>query len=153
MSWQPSQQKCFCPFEFYNWIECLPFSEWKILSVKTSTTKFDQFSRQRSISHKSAVSLILSITLVSGLEGQSVVLSMLGPSTQLPSLRASEEIPRVPVSAGLSPLSMWCHWSVVVDSRVSPVRLPTKTGNLLQKLRHWRLVVLINHMNMSVTSK
>ena len=82
------------------------FPKGKFFSVKTSTTKFDEVSRQMSISHDGLLSLILSITLVSGLNGQSVVLSILGPLTQLLSLRASEEIPRVPVSAGLSPLSM-----------------------------------------------
>ena len=82
------------------------FPKGRFFSVKTSRTKFDEFSRQMLISHDGPLSLILSITLVSGLNGQSVVLSILGPLTQLLSLRASEEIPRVPVSAGLSPLSM-----------------------------------------------
>ena len=82
------------------------FPKGRFFSVKTSTTKFDEFSRQMSISHDGPLSLILSITLVSGLNGQSVVLNILGSLTQLLSLRASEEIPRVPVSAGLSPLSM-----------------------------------------------
>ena len=82
------------------------FPNGRFFSVKTSTTKFDESSRQMSISHEVPLSHILSITLVSGLYGQSVVLSILGPLTQLLSLRASEEIPRVPVSAGLSPLSM-----------------------------------------------
>ena len=106
-----------------------------------------------SISHEGPLSLILSITLVSRLNGQSVVLSILGPLTQLLSLMSSEEFPRVPVSAGISPLSMWCHWSVVVDSRFSPVRFPTKTGNLFQELSHWRAVVLSVHMKKSVTLK
>ena len=44
-------------------------------------------------------------------------------------LRASEEIPRVPVSAGLSPLRTWCHSSTVVDSRISPTRLAANTSN------------------------
>ena len=82
------------------------FPNGRFFSVKTSTTKFDDFSRQMLISHEGLLSLILSITLESGLNGQSIVLSILGPLTQLLSLRASEEIPRVPVSAGLSPLSM-----------------------------------------------
>ena len=82
------------------------FPKGRFSSVKTSTTKYDEFSRQMSITHDGPLSLILSITLVSGLNGQSVVLNILGPLTQLLSLRASEEIPRVPVSAGLSPLSM-----------------------------------------------
>ena len=82
------------------------FPKGRCFSVKTSTTKFDEFSRQMSISHDGPLSLILSITLVSGLNGQSVLLKILEPLTQLFSLRASEEIPRVPVSAGLSPLSM-----------------------------------------------
>ena len=82
------------------------FPKGKLFSVKTSTTKFEEFSRQMSISHDGPLSLILSITLVSGLNVQSVVLSILGPLTQLLSLRASEEISQVPVSAGLSPLSM-----------------------------------------------
>ena len=82
------------------------FPKGRSFSVKTSTEKFDELYRQMSISHDGPLNLILSITLVSGLNGQSVVLSILGPLTQLLSLRASEEIPRVPVSAGLSPLSM-----------------------------------------------
>ena len=82
------------------------FPKGTFFSVKTSTTKFHEFSREMSISHDGPLSLILSITLVTGLNGQSVVLSILGPLTQLLSLRASEEIPRVPVSAGLSPLSI-----------------------------------------------
>ena len=122
------------------------FPKGKFFSVKTSTTNFDKLS-------KTIINWRLSITLVLGLNGQSVVLSILGPLTQLLSLRASEEIPRVPVSAGLSPLSMWCHWSVVVESRISPVRLPTKTGSLLQEWSHWRTVVLSVHKKISVTSK
>ena len=66
------------------------FSKGKLFSFKTSTTKFDEFPRQMSLSHDSPLSLILSVTLVSGLNGQSVVLSILGPLTQLLSLRASE---------------------------------------------------------------
>ena len=82
------------------------FPKERFFSVKTSTKKFDKLYRQMSISHDGHLNLILSITLVSGLNGQSVVLSILGPLTQLLSLRASEEIPRVPVSAELSPLSL-----------------------------------------------
>ena len=67
------------------------FQRGKFFSVKTSTTIFDEFSRQMSISHDGPLSLILSITLVSVLSGQSVVLNILGPLTQLLSLRASEE--------------------------------------------------------------
>ena len=51
--------------------------------------KFDEFSRQISISDDGPLSLILSITLVSGLNDPSVVLSILRPLTQLLSLRAS----------------------------------------------------------------
>ena len=68
------------------------FSNGNFFSVKTSTTKIDKSSRQMSISHEGSLSLILSISLVSGLYGQSVVLSILGPLTQLLSLRASEKI-------------------------------------------------------------
>ena len=90
---------------FTNELNLSHFSNGRFF-CQTSTTKFDESFRQMSISHEGPLSLILSITLVSGLYGQSVVLSILGPLIQLLSLRASEEIPRVPVSAGLSPLSM-----------------------------------------------
>ena len=47
------------------------FPKGRFFSVKTSTTKFEEFSRQMSISHDGPLSLILSITLVSGLNGDS----------------------------------------------------------------------------------
>ena len=95
----------------------------------TSVMKEDEFSKQLSTSQEGPFKRILLITRSSGINGQSVVLRMLGPITQLLSLRASEEIPRVPVSAGLSPLRTWCHSSIVVDSRISPTRLATNTDN------------------------
>ena len=58
------------------------FPMGRVFSIKSSTTKFDEFSRQMSISLDGLLSLILSITLVSGLSGQSVVLCILGPVTQ-----------------------------------------------------------------------
>ena len=74
----------------------------------TSATKEDDVLKQLSTSQKGPFKRILLILRSSGLNDQSVVLILLGPTTQLLSLRASEEIPRVPVSAGLSPLR-WCH--------------------------------------------
>ena len=94
----------------------------------TSVTKEDDISKQLSTSQEEHFKQISFITCSSGLNGQSVVLIMLGPITQLLSLRAFNEIPRVPVSAGLSRLRTWCHSSIVVDSRISPTRLATNTG-------------------------
>ena len=92
----------------------------------TSVTKEDDVSKQLSTSQAGPFKRISLITRSSGINGQSVVLRMLGPITQLLSLRASEEIPRVPVSAGFSPLRTWP--SIVVDSRISPTRFATNTG-------------------------
>ena len=92
-------------------------------------TKEDDFSKQLSTSQEGLFKQIFLITRSSGINGQSVVLRLLEPITHLLSLRASEEIPRVPVSAGLSPLRTVCHLSIVVGSRISPTRLATNTGN------------------------
>ena len=119
---------------------------------KTQVTNVEAFSRQVSISHEGLFSRSLLIIFVSGLKGQSIVLSILGPLSQMVSLRVSEEIPRVPVSAGLSPLSIRCYWSIVVDSRISAVQLPTNTGNLLHELSHCRTVVLSVCIKTSGTS-
>ena len=94
-----------------------------------SATKEDDVSKQLSKSQEGPFKRILLITRSSGINGQSVVLRMLGPITELLSLRASEEIPRVPISAGLSPPRTWCHSSIVVDSKISPTRLAMNTGN------------------------
>ena len=102
----------------------------------TSVTKEDDVSKQLSTSQEGAFKRILLITRSSGINGQSVVLRMLGPITQLLSLRASEEIPRVPVSAVLSPLRTWYHSSIVVVSRISPTRLANNTGNLSLEFSH-----------------
>ena len=80
----------------------------------TSVTKEDDVSKQLLTSQEGPFKRILLITRSLGINGQSVVLRMLGPITQLLSLRDSEEIPREPVSAGLWPLR------IVVDSRISP---------------------------------
>ena len=87
----------------------------------------DDNSKQLSISQEEPFQRISFITCSSGINGQSVVSLMLGPITQLLSLRASNEIPRVPVSAGLSRLRTWCHSSIVVDWRISSTRLATNT--------------------------
>ena len=53
---------------------------------------------------------------------------------------------KVPVSGGLSPLRKWCHSPMRVDSRISPTRLATKTGNLSLEFSHCKTVVLSVHM-------
>ena len=112
----------------------------------TSVTKEDDVSKQLSTSQEKPFKRILLIKRSSGINGQSVVLRMLRPITQLLSLRASEEIPRVPVSAGLSPLKTWCHSSIVVDSRISPTRLATNSGNFSVEFSHCKTVVLSVYM-------
>ena len=67
----------------------------------TSVTKEDDVSKQLSTSQERPFERILLITRSSVIKGQSVVLRRLGPITQMLSLRASEEINRVPVTAGL----------------------------------------------------
>ena len=61
-------------------------------------------------------------------------------------LRASEEIPRISVSAGLSPLKTWRHSSIVTDSRISPTRLAMNTRKMSLELSHCKTVVLPVHM-------
>ena len=112
----------------------------------TSVTKEDDVSKQLSTSQEGPFKRILLITRSSGINGQSVVLRMLGPITQLLSLRASEEIPRVSVSAGLSPLRTWCHSSIVAASRIVPKRLATNTGNFSVEFSHCKSVVLSVHI-------
>ena len=112
----------------------------------TSVTKEDDVSKQLSTSQEGPFKRILLITRSSGINGQSVVSRMLGPITQLLSLRASKKVLRVPVSAGLLPLRLWCHLSIVVDSRISPTRLATNTGNFSAEFSHCNTVVLSVHM-------
>ena len=138
---------CVCILQL-NWIS--PILRWEDFFLsKDRRRNLTNFSDKRRYHMMVFWVLFLSITFVSVLNGRSVVLSIPGLLNQL----LSEEIPRVSVSAGLSALSMWCQWSVVVDSRISSVRLPTWMGNLLQELSHWRTVVLSVHMKISVTLK
>ena len=63
------------------------------MEVASLVTKEDVVSKQLSTSQGGPFKLNLLITLSSGINGQSVVLRMLGPITQLLSLRASEKSP------------------------------------------------------------
>ena len=65
------------------------------LMVVTSLTKEDDVSKQlsTSTSQEAPFKRVLLITRSPGITGQSVVLRMLGPITQLMSLRFSEEFP------------------------------------------------------------
>ena len=112
----------------------------------TSVTKEDDVSKQISTSQEGPFKRILLITSSSAINGQSVALRMLGPITQLLSLRAIEEIPRVSVLAGLSPLRTWCHSSIVVDSRILPTRLAKNTGIFSVGINHCKTVVLLVNM-------
>ena len=84
--------------------------------------KEDDAFKQLSTSQEEPSKQFLLITRSSSINGQSVVLRILGPLSQLLFLRASEEIPRVPVSAGLSPLKTRCHSSKMVDSWILTTR-------------------------------
>ena len=75
-------------------------------------------SKQISTSQEGPFKRILLITRWSGINGQSVIPRLLGPITQLLLLRTSEEIPRVPLSAGLSRLRTWCRSLIAVESRI-----------------------------------
>ena len=61
-------------------------------------------------------------------------------------LRASKEIDRISVSAGLSPLKTWRRSSIVTDSRISPTRLAMNTRNLSLEFSNCKTVVLPVHV-------
>ena len=148
-------RKCLCEGSFLNLkatarlylVKELKLSQLKQCSgYLMDVTKEHDVSKQLSTSQEGLFHLILLITRSSGINGQSVVLRKLGPITQLLSLRTSEEIPRVPVSAGLSPLRTWCQSSIVVDSRILRTRLATNTGNFSVEFSYCKTVVLSVHI-------
>ena len=136
------QRKCICEGSILNIkatnllfiVRELKFSQSKpfsgCLMDLTSVMKEDHVSKQISPSQEGPFKRILLFRRLSGISGQSVVLRILGPITQLLFLWASYGISRVPVSGGLLLLRAWCHSSLVVYSRISPTRLATNTGNL-----------------------
>ena len=62
----------------------------------TSATKQDDVSKQLSASQEGPFKRVLLTTNLPGINGQSVVLRMFGPTIQLLSLRVSKDIPLVP---------------------------------------------------------
>ena len=90
---------------------------------------------------------MLSTTSVFGTKGNCLILKKSGRLTQLLDCKTSADIPRVPVSAGLSQVATWFHWSTLVFSRISLTRFAMKMGCLFVEFIHCKMMVLSVHIN------
>ena len=96
-------------------------------------------------------SLMLLMTSLIGTERKLELDKKCGLLTELIKCKITAGIPRVTASAELSLVATWCHWSTLLDTKISQSLFATKLGFFSLDIIHWRTVGLSVHKHTWLT--